>query len=360
MGACKTLKTTGDSTIMKTYTRKTSPEAKQLYNRLVEITKKGYAFGHQDATAYGIGWKNDGSLFKSDVNEVTGAHPAVHGFDIGHLELGHQHNLDTVSFKLIQNQIKKVHQKGGVVTISWHASHPMSGKDSWNRRGKPIKHLLAGGRLHNSYRNWLASLASFFKEIRDENDRPIPIIFRPFHEMNKPWFWWGKGKSTTEEYKRLWRETVLLLTDEYSADQLLFAYSPDFFNTEETYLEYYPGDDMVDILGMDLYQHWNAATFSKNLSTSLTILAGVAKEKQKLFALTESGVNKVRVADWWTTVIDPQLANSGATWALFWRNARKSHHFASFPGHKSAPDLLQLRKKEHVLFLDDIVLINLF
>ena len=318
------------------------------------MTEKGYAFGHQDATVYGIGWKNDGSLFKSDVHDITGKHPAVHGFDIGHLELEWMHNLDTVSFDLMRSQIKKVHERGGIVTISWHASNPINGKDSWNRRGNPVRHVLSNGRLHNTYRAWLANVATFFNSIRDDENNPIPIIFRPFHEMNKPWFWWGKGKCSEAEYKKLWRELVMLLTNEFKADHLLFAYSPDFFETKEEYLQYYPGDDVVDILGMDLYQHWTANSFSKNLGNELEIVTQLGKEKEKLYALTESGHNKVRVPDWWTNVIDSQLAGSGISWALFWRNARTNHHFVSYPGQESADDLNTLSKKAHVLFLEDI------
>ncbi|WP_158259081.1 glycoside hydrolase family 26 protein [Flagellimonas meridianipacifica] len=355
MGSCKSLKKVNTVSIRTTKPRKISPEAQNLYKRLQETTKKGYAFGHQDATAYGIGWKNDGTLFKTDVHEITGQHPAVHGFDIGHLELEWEYNLDTVPFALIQDQIKKIHQKGGIVTVSWHASNPISGEDSWNRRGKPIKKLLPGRRLHRTYKTWLATIASFFNDIKDDQGRPIPIIFRPFHEMNKPWFWWGKGKCSADEYKMLWRETVDLLTHEFSVDQLLFAYSPDAFDNREAYLEYYPGDDVVDILGMDLYQHWTAKSFSKNLNDGLKVIAQLGKEKQKLYALTESGLEKVRISDWWTKVIDQQLAHSGITWALFWRNARKSHHFVSYPGHKSATDFMHLAQKDYVLFLDDIV-----
>ncbi|MEL6917440.1 MAG: endoglucanase, partial [Bacteroidota bacterium] len=63
----------------------TSPHTQQLYKRIRSIAKKGYAFGHQDATAYGIHWKNDGNLYKSDVYDVVGDFPAVHGFEIGHI-----------------------------------------------------------------------------------------------------------------------------------------------------------------------------------------------------------------------------------------------------------------------------------
>lgn len=63
-----------------------SKQTEYLYNRIKVIAKVGYAFGHQDARAYGMGWKNDGSIKRSDVHDVTGEYPAVYGFELGHLD----------------------------------------------------------------------------------------------------------------------------------------------------------------------------------------------------------------------------------------------------------------------------------
>ena len=67
--------------------KKASKPIKKLHKKLIEISKRGFAIGHQDATAYGIGWKHIDSLniIDSDVNKVIGDFPAVYGFDIGHI-----------------------------------------------------------------------------------------------------------------------------------------------------------------------------------------------------------------------------------------------------------------------------------
>ena len=86
---------------------KISKNAKILHKKLFYTSKKGIAIGHQDATSYGIGWKQEGfsNNMRSDVQEIVGDLPAVFGFDIGHIELGKKQNLDSVSFDFIKKAI---------------------------------------------------------------------------------------------------------------------------------------------------------------------------------------------------------------------------------------------------------------
>ena len=62
-----------------------TPATEYLFHRIGEISKKGYAFGHQDDTCYGLGWKGDGKEYRSDVKDVAGDYPVVYGFDLVHL-----------------------------------------------------------------------------------------------------------------------------------------------------------------------------------------------------------------------------------------------------------------------------------
>ena len=354
VGSCKLLPPTTLGKIPELATRRIHPKAKQLEQRIRAIAQKGYALGHQDAMVYGIDWKNDGTLDRSDMFQVIGDHPAVFGFDIGYLELQKTHNLDTVSFELIKKLIKKAHRKGGIITISWHPSNPLSKGNSWETQ-KAVKHILKEGKLHEEYKKWLSILAAFFKSLKDDSGQPIPIVFRPFHEMNNTWFWWGKGHCTPKEYIQLWQETITILTHQYQVDQILYAYSPNTFKTKEEYLKYYPGDEFVDLLGVDIYQHSTTENFIKALQRNLSIMAEIAKEKNLPCALTEVGLNETSVANWWTTVLDQHVADKGIAWALFWRNVRKNHYFVPYPGQKSCDDFKKLKERPHVLSLQDII-----
>ncbi|MEM1339651.1 MAG: glycosyl hydrolase [Bacteroidota bacterium] len=335
----------------------TNPNAdesvKHLMLRIREIPKSGYAFGHQDATAYGMGWKNDGSLYKSDVAEVSGDFPGVYGFEIGHIELGHEQNLDSVNFNLMTKLIRQAHDSGGIITISWHPDNPATKGSAWDP-SPAVAEILEGGVLHPKYQAWLAKVANFMQGLTTKNGRSIPIVFRPYHEMNGSWFWWGHGNCTPEEFQLLWKQTYTLLTHTYKVNNLLFCYSTDVVKNEKEYLKFYPGDSYVDILGIDLYHKNTTEAYLELLENNLSLLAKIGKQKNKPYAMTEGGLNQVTVDDWWTNVLDKSVADKGIAWALFWRNAWPNHFFAPYVGQKSSEDFKKFRSLTNVLFLEDI------
>ncbi len=337
--------------------RVTDPNAdasvKHLMLRIKEIPKSGYAFGHQDATAYGLGWKNDGSLHKSDVAEVSGDFPGVFGFEIGHIELGHEQNLDSVNFDLMTRLIQKAHDTGGIITISWHPDNPVTKKSAWDP-SPAVNAILDGGVLHPKYQGWVAKVAAFTHGLKTKKGKPIPIVFRPFHEMNGSWFWWGHGNCTPEEFQLLWKQTYDLLTNTYKVHNLLYCYSSDVVQSEEEYLRFYPGDDYVDILGMDLYHKNSTEEYITLLEDNLSLLAKIGKEKNKPYAMTEGGLNMIPVEDWWTNVLDKNVADKGIAWALFWRNAWPNHYYAPFEGQESSEDFKKFKALDHVLFLGEL------
>ena len=90
--------------------------ASTLYSNLQELSADHVLLGHQDALAYGMGWK--GEDFRTDINDVLGDHPAVFGWDLGHM--GDAVNIDGVPFEDMKKWAIAVYEKGGVNTFSWH------------------------------------------------------------------------------------------------------------------------------------------------------------------------------------------------------------------------------------------------
>ncbi|UII80362.1 glycoside hydrolase family 26 protein [Flagellimonas sp. CMM7] len=328
-------------------------EVGYLMARIKEVSKTGYAFGHQDATAYGIGWKNDGAQEKSDVNEVAGDFPGVYGFELGHLELGHTQNLDTVNFELMANLIRVSYEKGGIVTISWHPNNPTTLDSAWDPT-TTVHNILEEGILSPKYKGWLNKLASFLNSLKTKSGKPIPLVFRPYHEMNGTWFWWGSKSCTPNEFRQLWRETFDILTKNYGVHNLIYCYSTDAVENKSEYLKYYPGDDYVDMLGIDLYHKKATEDYIELLNDNLGMLGVIAKEKKMPFALTESGLEGVNIADWWTEVLDKNVSNKGLSWVLVWRNASVDHYFAPFIGQLSSEDFVKFKRLPHVFFLQEM------
>ncbi|MDT0643745.1 glycosyl hydrolase [Zunongwangia sp. F363] len=329
--------------------------AKKLYHLVKEIQNKGIAFGHQDATAYGIGWKHSAEYpkLKSDIEEITGKYPAVQGFDLGHIELGNTYNLDTVAFSLMKDHIQKMSRKGAIFTFSWHLDNPVTNGGSWDNTSA-VSSILEGGEQREKFEQWVKRLSAFFNSLEDENGDPIAVVFRPWHEMNGSWFWWGKGNCTPQEYQQLWKETITLL-QENGVHNLLYAYSPNIVSGMEEYNTYYPGDEYVDILGVDIYNHGGNEAFLKNLKSNLAVVKEKAAQADKPYALTETGNNNFgEDENWWTEYLYPGIKDSGIAWVLLWRNARPSHYFATYKGEISEEDFREFEGYDEILFLDEV------
>ena len=334
-----------------------TPQATALYRNLHRVAREGILFGHQDTLAYGVGWKATDSTFDSDVHRVCGKFPAVFGWDLGHI--GDAANIDGVPFESMKLWIAKGYARGGIHTISWHARVPGGRESSWTRK-EVVKRLLPEGDLHETYRAELDRVAAFFADLKGPNGEPVPIIFRPFHEHTGDWFWWGAKWCTPDEYKRLWHFTADYLRKTKNLHHLLLCYSPDRFKDRSAYLERYPGDDYVDILGHDNYGALRSIATQAEAKRALETVVTLAEERNKVAALTETGVSAAAPANatWWTDVLLEVLKSSPTTkklaWVLVWRNADARQNFAPFPDSPGVENFKTFERDPITLFLEDL------
>ena len=330
--------------------RHATPETVYLLGNLKSLSERGFLIGHEDATAYGVGWKYGAEGMESDIKSVTGDFPALYGWDLGHIETGSDQNLDSVSFALMKQLIKEAHGRGGVITVSWHLNNPVTGESSWSH-SETVKHILPGGTHHQVFLTWLEMVAGFFLSLADDEGRTIPVVFRPWHEWNGSWFWWGDNYCSSAEFIALWKLTVETLRDVHGVHNLLYAFTPNAFSGEEEFLKKYPGDDYVDVLGFDVYVYeGNVERYREVLQDNLLLLKKMAEERKKVYALTETGYEGIPSEDWFTGILYPAVRESGIAWVLFWRNANLKHHYAPYPGHVSAPDFQKFHGYPETLF----------
>jgi mannan endo-1,4-beta-mannosidase len=345
-------------------------QTRALFINLDRIRQNHILFGHQDDLAYGVHWRND-QPGRSDVFEVTGSYPAVYGWEIGDLELGRERNLDNVSFQEMRNWIREGYERGGVITISWHMNNPATGGNAWDVEGdyRAVTKILPGGQLHDKFRGWLDTFAGFALSLKaysiTDNEHLIPVVFRPYHEHTGNWFWWGAAHCTPDEYNALWRFTVEYLRDEKGVRNLLWAISPagGAADSEEAYLERYPGDAYIDIVGFDDYGSVREPYRLKQLIDRLRFLVHFAEARGKIPALTETGYETIPDPGWWTDVLLAALNTDEITrrigWVLVWRNSheatdRQQHFYAPYPGHPSADNFIEFRNHPLILFEDDL------
>ena len=329
-------------------------ETLALLSNLKTSSERGIMYGHHDDTVYGIGWEGDEG--RSDIQSVCGDYPAVISFDLGKIELGGDESLDKVSFDKIRQEAVKQYERGGMVSMSWHAYNPKTGGNAWdNSDSTVVKAVLPDGECHEMFLGWIDRVADFLNSLKTDDGIKVPVLFRPWHEHTGNWFWWGERLCSPEEYKALWRMTVERLESK-GVDNALYAYSTGVEpNDTAQYLAKYPGDDLIDLIGFDAYQY-DPESFSQWLDKLLAITDSVGKSHDKIVALTETGYEGVPDPEWWTVSLLPKLQNYPLAYVLTWRNAREKpgHFFAPYPGQTSEQDFVKFHDDPKTLFANDV------
>lgn len=337
-------------------------ETKALFINLQKISAEGKTmFGQQDATWYGLGngggWKGDKD--RSDVKSVTGSHPALYGWDLQHIvppmmgfKFGRRGEIDTIKMLLTE-----AYERGGVNTFSWHMHNPVTMKNMYDTT-PALATLLPRQTNHEHYKQCLDKIAEFFSSLKGKNGELIPVIFRPFHEHNGNWFWWCKPFCTPDEYKQLLQFTVEYLRDVKGVHNVLYACSTDKIVNWADYMERYAGDEYFDILGMDNYYEFRDTANAPKAVNSLRMVVQYALDKNKIPALTETGLEKIINPQWYTTVMWNNIKAGSITkkiaYLLVWRNAHSGHFYAPYPGHSSVPDFIKFYNDPNSLFEKDL------
>ncbi len=319
-----------------------------LFNNLKKLACTKIIFGHHESTAYGIDWQGDKN--RSDVKDIANDYPGVYGWDFN--SLFWPDNIDLNRFP-INKYVEEAYEREGINVFCWHADNPVT-LGSFYDTTRAIEKIIPGGGYYLRYLRWLDRIADFVSSVKDSTGRLIPIIFRPFHEFDGNWFWWGKRHCTREEFIELWRTTVTYLRDKRKIRNILYAFSPDRnFYSEEEFLDRYPGDEYVDILGTDIYYDFTPDGDGLDwVKKKLKIVTAVAEKNNKVAAFTETGLEGIVNDRWWTDrllkAIDDDSIRIG--FVMVWRNANKTHHYAPYINHPSAQDFVYFSTAPKILF----------
>ena len=206
----------------------------------------------------------------------------------------------------------------------------------------------------------MKGIGDWANSLKGDDGKVVPIIFRPYHEFDGGWFWWGAPHCTKEEFVSLWKFTVSYLRDSLEVHNFLYAFSPDNrFNSEEQFLERYPGDEWVDMVGMDNYSDMGRDRYDlETASRKLKIVSDYAIKKGKLAAFTETGLESIPDTNWWTETLLKVMKkdNMQLCYVLVWRNDSRSptHFYAPFPGQVSVPNFMEFYNDPYTLFEKDL------
>ena len=344
-------------------------ETAALFYNLKKVSKTNILFGHQDATKRGVTdaatqWANEQHLTphpptdKSDVKEVTGVYPMVYGHDFQHIADFLSGNWFDYEKDIARQLTIEAYNRGGVNTYSWHYDNPVVQSDGsfyWDKPGaqvEAVSKILPGGSHHDVYKNSLKEVADFAKTLVGADGKLVPVIFRPFHEFDGSWFWWGATHCTPEQYKALYQFTVSYLRDVQGVRNFLYAWSPDKnFTTQSEYLQRYPGDEYVDLVGIDNYGDLGANATPTTASNKMKVVSDYAIAKNKIAALTETGASKLTQSNWYTQTLLRALQNQRVelAYVLVWANTT-SAYWTPYKGHAAEADFISFKNNSYVYF----------
>jgi mannan endo-1,4-beta-mannosidase len=252
-----------------------SPEVKSLLSFLYSIKGKYIISGQHN-------FNGQLNTYSDSVYAKTGKYPALWGSDFiwdWKTDRGQD---------IVNEAIKKWHE-GYIVTLMWHQGRPTDEPPfDWKQsiQGKLTDAQWTELTTPNTELNkrWLAQIdviAGYLKQLQDAH---VPVLWRPYHEMNGVWFWWGNKKGANGIAK-LWKMMYDRYTNHFHLNNLIWIFGANGIrdipmDEAYSYKDYYPGADYVDVLGADIY-HFD---YEQKDYNELKELA-----HGKLIALTEVG-----------------------------------------------------------------------
>ena len=241
----------------------------------------------------------------------------------------------------------------------------VTGGSFYDTTGDTLRAVLPGGAKNAELNAYLDNIAAAADGARDADGNLIPIVFRPWHENAGSWFWWGAAFGSPGEYKELYRYTVEYLRDLKGVSNFLYAFSPGsgFGGNAEQYLRTYPGDEFIDVLGLDAYDNTGSQAFLDGLVADLGMIADLADARGKVSAFTEFGVSGgvgtsgSSPEQWFTKVLNAIKADPRASRSAYmetWANFDAGQHFVPVPGDALLEDFQAYAADPFTYFAGDV------
>lgn len=272
-----------------------SESAKRLYSYLCDQYGEHIISGQQEYCGehnYNINADPDCNNYIVDneaefqyIMEKTGKQPAIRGIDL----LAYNSTSDWRDHAP-ERAVQWVNEYGGIATMTWHWNVPTEkgSKDTafYVESANPqfttfsISEALKEGTWENEV--LMADIDLIAGELKKLKDADAPVLWRPLHEAEGAWFWWGA--EGPEPCKELYRLLYDKLTNEYGLDNLIWIWTG---STSPAAADWYPGDDVVDIVGYDKY---NAVDGLPNLSSISSTFYSLVQstDGKKMVAMTEN------------------------------------------------------------------------
>jgi mannobiose 2-epimerase len=280
-----------------------TPQARNLLAYLYSLHGRKIIAGHHN-------WVTRPDTFPNRIYELTGKRPEIWGTDfIDYYKPG--------IARLIVDEAFRKYREGYIITLMWHAGRPMDDPPfDWKKSilGKLterewIELTTPGTPLNVRWMMQVDTIASYLKDLQKLG---VPVLWRPYHELNGVWFWWGNRKGVDGSAK-LWRMMYDRFVNYHKLGNLIWVWNanaPRQLIDDEAfaYKDFFPGVDCVDVLAADVYHD----DYEQSHHDELVELG-----QGKIIALGEVG-----------EVPTPQTLENQPmwTWFMLWANFVNTHN----------------------------------
>ncbi len=256
-------------------------EAKELLGFLYSISGQYTLAGEHN-------FSSDLQRYDEEVFALTGKFPVVWGGDFSFNAIGdgaqrYQHagplnlsvpfdrpcvdtglSVEEARQNIVDMAIRKW-AEGRIITLMWHCCDPRYGGGNdcdgdkvWTMDKGPSDEewdelCTEGTALNSAWKREMDTVIPYLAQLQDAG---VPVLWRPYHEMNGGWFWWG-NKPGENGFRRLWIMTYKYFTEK-GLNNLLWVWDPNAPRVKENddalpYAHFYPGNEYVDVLAADIY-----------------------------------------------------------------------------------------------------------
>lgn len=286
------------------------------------------------------------------IDSVSGKTPALLGLDFMHAtgknsESGWHTGYTDATITLAEEMFKR----GGIPAYCWHWKDPTGSAEvfySPSASGQtPTEFDLTKAfsdpptyqkfnTESTEYKDIVKDIDKIALHLKKLADKDIPVLWRPVHEASGKWFWWGYRGA--KPCKALYRLIFDRFTREHKLTNLIWVWTSD---EAADALEWYPGDDCVDIVGRDFYYYPREANHG-SLAASFEKLKELFGGK-KIITLSENG----------SVPFPDDMKNDGAGWSYFmpWYG---DYTMDGWAHDNTAADWKKILASDYVLTLDEM------
>jgi mannan endo-1,4-beta-mannosidase len=238
-----------------------TPEARALLALLTSISGKGIVTGQHN-------FPNDGSKWTDRAFDITGKYPGLFGEDFGFS--GGEDKDSALARPAIVEEIKRQYKNGSIIALTWHSVRPTDDEPVTFRdsvQGKLTDYefqqlLTPGTPIYNRWCAQVDVIAGFLRQLRDAH---VPVLYRPYHEINGNWFWWGyrPGKDGSAA---LYRQLYDRFVNVHHLDNLVWVWNVNApGGAAGPVADYYPGAAYADVVTMDIYGEFKQEYYDEML-----------------------------------------------------------------------------------------------